>query len=336
MTGTTKMEILQMKYLASLTLLASFLCFLYVGSPQEKTDLLSNAPLANPASSDHDVKASVLCGEGRGNEPFIVSDNKLKLEFLRKTQALIDAKKTVAMGELVTSLSNNENNTIALRLPRPKTEPITTEDLYSNYLKSTLMVGKPYLCKRCDKLHVGIASGFLLTDTGVFVTSHHVIAAQKNARYQTMTVMNGEGKVWPVKSVLSGNKANDFVFVQLEGKPGDFTPIPIRTNIKTGERIRTLTNPTGRYFTLSEGIVTRQFKPNRGGLWFNIDADYCKGSSGGAIFDKYGNVLGIVSTTQSIYYKVEKGIQQNLQMVFKNVTSAANFKKCVARIRRPI
>lgn len=276
------------------------------------------------------------CESNAGPESFVVSDIKMNRDFIRQAKALIDAKETVAMKEIAASLSQTESGKVKLKLPPVRTQAMSTEDLYAKYLKSTLMVGKPYLCNRCDRLHVGIASGFILTDTGVFVTSHHVISEKKNVRYQTMVVMNGEGKMWPVKSVLGGNKANDFVFVQLKGKKGDFTPLPIRGTMRTGERIRTLTNPTGHYFTLSEGIVTRQFRHRRGGLWFNIDADYCKGSSGGAIFDQYGNVLGIVSSTNSIYYTVEKGIQRNLQMVFKNVTSAGNFSKSIAKRRQPI
>lgn len=329
-----------MKHFASLTLLLA-LCFFSAsletapwGSAETALELERACPLpdqdpATPEPTGEPCQAS-------GAESQVISDMKMTRDFIRQSRALIESKKTVEMKELVSHLKSNENKKVTLRLPRVRTEELSTEDLYSNYLKSTLMVGKPYLCKRCDRLHVGIASGFILTDTGVFVTSHHVIAAKSNVRYQTMVVMNGEGKMWPVERVLGGNKANDFVFVQLKGKKGEFTPIPIRGSMRTGERIRTLTNPTGHYFSLSEGIVTRQYQHRRGGQWFNIDADYCKGSSGGAIFDRYGNVLGIVSSTNSIYYTTEKGIQKNLQMVFKNVTSSANFLKYIAKLRQPI
>ncbi|MDF1666771.1 MAG: serine protease [Planctomycetota bacterium] len=330
-----------MKYLASLTLLLS-VCLLCVSLDHGSLDAGADADLEIeqqcrlPDKASDALTAPEDSCQAPGNESFIVSDMKMNRDFIKQSKALIDAEETVEMKDLVSSLKVNEKKKVKLELPRERTSQLSTEDLYSSYLKSTLMVGKPYLCQRCDRLHVSIASGFLLTNTGVFVTSHHVIAAKKNVRYQTMVVMNGEGKMWPVKSVLGGSKANDFVFVQLEGKKGDFTPIPIKGTMKTGERIRTLTNPTGHYFSLSEGIVTRQYKHRGGGHWFNIDADYCKGSSGGAIFDKFGNVLGIVSSTNSVYYTVEKGIQKNLQMVFKNVTSSANFLKFIGKRRQPI
>jgi serine protease Do len=264
----------------------------------------------------------------KGNKNLVIVDKKLSQEFSQKVNKLIEAKKTVDMKELVAQAEQTLDKVLKIKLPEPSVAKLSTEDLYAKYLKSTLMVAKPYLCTKCKNLHMGFASGFIISDTGLCVTSYHVMSLKKKAKYQTMAVMNGEGKLWAVEKVLSGNKVNDFVILQLKGNKGEFSPVPIKTNITTGERIRTLTNPVGHFFTLSEGIVTRQYKSKNTGLWFNIDADYCKGSSGGAIFDKFGNVLGIVATTNSIYYTTEKGVQKNLQMVFKNVTSSANITKC--------
>jgi len=264
----------------------------------------------------------------------IISDSELRREFSEKAKILIDDKKITDMTSLLSQLDKKE---CFLTLPSESKKEIASEVLYEGYLDTVLMVGKPYQCKNknCKKIHTSIASGFVLTASGAFVTNYHVVNANKEDDFKTIVVMNGRGKMWPVKEVLAADEDNDFCILQLDGE--GFKPLPIRGNVKVGEKIRTITHPTGRFFSMSEGIVTRKYyregkssSKNRG-VWINIDADYCKGSSGGPIIDRFGNVVGIVSSTNSIYYKRDdkRKLDLDLQMVFKNVPSAENFKKVI-------
>ena len=49
-----------------------------------------------------------------------------------------------------------------------------------------------------------------------------------------------------------------------------------------------------------------------------ITADYAKGSSGAPVLNSEGEVVGMVSATNSIYYTKVRGQNQNLQMVIKS------------------
>ena len=53
-----------------------------------------------------------------------------------------------------------------------------------------------------------------------------------------------------------------------------------------------------------------------------IELEFARGRPQAAVFDDRGNVVGMVASTDSVYYEQENGQQKNLQMVFKNCVSA--------------
>ena len=76
-----------------------------------------------------------------------------------------------------------------------------------------------------------------------------------------------------------------------------------------------------RFFSPQAIAVFGDAAPETGGTFSTLGAP--------AINDS-GEVVGIVRSTESIYYKVEKGQQQNLQMVFKTCVPAVSLLKLIA------
>jgi V8-like Glu-specific endopeptidase len=62
-----------------------------------------------------------------------------------------------------------------------------------------------------------------------------------------------------------------------------------------------------------------------------ITADYAKGSSGAPVFNRKGQVVGVVSSTSSIYYSVENGKKENLQMVVKNCIPVESIRELIQK-----
>ncbi|MFT3786885.1 MAG: serine protease [Tepidisphaeraceae bacterium] len=166
------------------------------------------------------------------------------------------------------------------------------------------------------------ATGFIISKSGAMVTNYHVVANKDNAGFVAVT---RDGKLLPVKAILAASASLDLAIVQLEGE--GFEPMPIAERIDVGENVFCLSHPAQRFWYFTRGMVASYgVTARRGGQPVDrmmITADYAKGSSGGPILNENGDVVGVVSTTASVYYtETPTGGQQNLQMVFKSCVTS--------------
>jgi len=246
--------------------------------------------------------------------PGIIDDNALKNQFQRNLSGLYETKKATPLRNLNEQLSRPK---ATVQLPKARGMKLPPGKFYENCKPSVLMVGRLYKCGKCTKWHVSSASGFAITSSGIIATNHHVVANNEGA---TLGAMDHTGKTYLVSEVLAANKADDVAILQL--RDAKLTPLPLAAKAPVGTPINVISHPDGRYFTMTKGDVSRYFvarsKDVAGAERMAITADYAKGSSGAPVLDDTGAVVGMVSATNSIYYKQTRGHQENLQMVVKS------------------
>ena len=142
-----------------------------------------------------------------------------------------------------------------------------------------------------DKNHQPIASGsgFIVNSSGILVTNFHVIAG---CSYATVTLQNGSQ--YDVKSVLNYNKQQDIAILKLSNTPKLSTVILGDSNtVDIGDNVVAIGSPYGYDNTLSTGIISGLNRENPRGVDLQTTASISYGSSGGALFDIYGNVIGM-------------------------------------------
>ncbi len=144
------------------------------------------------------------------------------------------------------------------------------------------------------------ASGFFISSDGLAVTNYHSISG---AIYATATLSTGE--VFPVERVLFYDTAADAAVLQISRTPLNGTPVSAFSflpmvsaqTVRAGDPVYTLGNPLGLGLAISSGIVsdpTRHVERYSNPCIMDT-ADISQGSSGGALLNVYGQVIGITS-----------------------------------------
>ncbi|WP_193212101.1 S1 family peptidase [Luteolibacter marinus] len=205
-------------------------------------------------------------------------------------------------------------------------------DHYNELSKSVFLVGSVYKCEKCDHWHSGgIATAWCLSEDGLMVTNAHVFAKAKGAG---MGICDRDGKCYPVTEVLAADPHADIALFRVDGE--GFQPLALGTAAEVGTDVSVISNPDRHYFTRTSGEVSRYCQTPAHGdkkatTWMSITADYARGSSGGPVFNPAGEVVGMVATTQTIYYGSDKANDQGpVQMVVKNCVPVDAIRRLLA------
>ncbi len=136
---------------------------------------------------------------------------------------------------------------------------------------------------------IGQGSGFLVRQDGAIVTNYHVISNAKNIK------IKASDKILDVEGLLHIDKENDLVILKAKGKNLPTLKIGDIGKMNVGDKVYVISSPQGLENTISDGILSgiREITPQRKIL--QITSPISKGSSGGPVFNKSGEVIGIAT-----------------------------------------
>jgi len=136
---------------------------------------------------------------------------------------------------------------------------------------------------------LSLGSGFFINTTGDTVTNHHVLEGSAKGIIKTF-----EGEKGEVIEILKDDPKLDLLVVETSLR--NTLPVVLGDSdaIILGEKIVALGNPAGSKATVSNGIITGA--RTRGGLeLIEITASISPGSSGGPVFNLFGEVIGVAT-----------------------------------------
>lgn len=191
-----------------------------------------------------------------------------------------------------------------IHLVQAHAQPMRTREVAERARLGSVRVGWFYLCARCRKWHLDLSDGYAIA-TNAVATCHHCVEPESTMREGWFIAVDSTGTVLPVTGVLARNKTLDAALLRVSG--GSLAPLPLSTDVAPGDAAYCYSDPLRQMGYLSAGIVNRFYwlRGRRGAagsldelkfLRLNVSTDWAPGSSGAAVLDERGNVIGHVAT----------------------------------------
>jgi len=139
---------------------------------------------------------------------------------------------------------------------------------------------------------VKTGSGFFISESGLAITNYHVVVGG-----HAMRITTDDGTVLDVAGIYDYNRSTDAALIQVDGKGFPFLQLADSSKLQTGATVFALGSPLGLQASFSKGIVSQALREIENFVFIQLDAAISSGSSGGALIDSTGKVVGVTSAT---------------------------------------
>ena len=152
------------------------------------------------------------------------------------------------------------------------------------------------LCYDASENYLGHGSCFIIDADGVLVTNYHVLSDVYSAKIKLE-----DGSLYDLDKIISGNKDIDLIKFSIKKKYVNqkFPFVKIAKSLPNkGEHALAIGTPTSlsHFNTVSEGLISN-IHPDGILIWkgtmLQINAGITHGSSGGALFNNKGELIGV-------------------------------------------
>lgn len=134
-------------------------------------------------------------------------------------------------------------------------------------------------------------SGVLLAPGGIILTNFHVVAGGTSYSVH----LENSDAVFETDELLKYHQDFDLALLRLPGCNGKPIPLYQGSDLVRGQSVFAIGSPLGLFNSVSDGIIAgfRQFESKK---MIQFTAPAAPGSSGGALLDRYGFLIGIVTS----------------------------------------
>lgn len=171
----------------------------------------------------------------------------------------------------------------------------TAEQIAKKFLPGVALI----VCED-GKGNVSQGSGYFISP-GAVLTNAHVVKGMSRGVIITTATNTTKSKTFLVNTILYFNSQDTdlALLASNEGQKEQTTILPLAkpNDISIGETVYVLSNPEGLIGTISQGIVSSGIRRTGKMDLLQITAPISSGSSGGAVMNSHGEVIGIATSS---------------------------------------
>ena len=168
------------------------------------------------------------------------------------------------------------------------------------------------------KTDVGEGSGVVIRNDGVIVTNHHVLEGASDA-----VVYLSNGDEYEDAQFIYSDPKKDILILKIGGFDLDVAILGNSNQLVIGESIFAIGSPQGYEGTVSKGIVTSIRSMDKGHKLIQMDAAISPGSSGGGVFNKDGELIGVsvgyIKNAQNINFAIPINYVRGVSLSTKSI-----------------
>ena len=227
-----------------------------------------------------------------------------------KSDAVDEAKKAVKDGSGKKSSSTGDGQSTILQGDRSystintssvdTSEKHTASEIYAANVNSTVGISTQIKVNYYGYQTTAAASGsgFILTDDGYIVTNFHVIDDAEEIKVTTFDNTSYDA------NVVGYDEENDIAVLKIDAEGLSPVVLGDSDNLNVGDDVVAIGNPLGELtFSLTKGCVSALDRSitidNMSMNLIQTDCAINSGNSGGALFNMYGEVIGITNAKYS-------------------------------------
>ena len=153
----------------------------------------------------------------------------------------------------------------------------------------------------------------MIGEKGFILTNYHVASG---GYFYSVRIEDDE-TVYPTDEIIKYNTTTDLAVIRIQKK---LKPIPIydgRKKLVRGQKVVAIGSPMGLFNSVSDGIISGFRTVDRVDM-IQFTAPTSHGSSGGAVLNMYGELIGISTAG------IDSGQNLNLAIGYENIKMFTN------------
>ena len=240
---------------------------------------------------------SLFPGSATNDKRYIVDDESFEKNAGAQVEQLTREGRLVDYSELARKTPKSHPD---IPVSPVFANPLTPIELAPALRHSTVAIGLRYQEPHSRKWRFMIgATGFAIAPE-ILSTALHVMTIDPEMMREAQAVaITEDGRVLPITEIIAASDRSDTCLIRVPGL--DIPSLPLRAGVLPGEQVWCMSHPDGFAYMFTSGQVARISRDrldekHQSALHVEVTAEYCPGSSGGAVTDAAGNVIAQVTS----------------------------------------